>query len=1534
MSKSTNKFATAVAVVAFSLSVYGCSSGSNYLSFADIAAASVEPSEIDQAREKVEADANSVRMAREAVEQRAAEALAATTTAEQARIAADAARDETDRLLLSAAEAEGVPSPAAVRLRLMAEAAEKNASAAEVKAEAASEVLRMAEEALVSALAALAEALAASVHTQETLAALADAQAALANAQQTLAALRMAEWIAEKREREIRDAQRLAGLEGGLAASPASPVYAARDEDTLASLLPGGEVLFAPLSAALLIDSLGNDRGVREPDLGAAYVEAVSGDGAGGFRVNYVIDGIETPVHFGTDQFGYYYGGDWNAFYFSDAETTEDDEYQLWPDIGSFDTGPEDQTATRRNTDRNDGSSEFTYLDINAWHDNRGGASLRGYSTYGVRTRPENLPLGSATYEGRMQAEIWDSHAPNLDNQTLIRGAVTLEANLDAHEISGRIDEIYTRPAWAYGSEYKPLTGGNSIDISSTTIDEGRFTAHWIGNDLDANAANRDTVRGFEGMMLGEFYGPTAEEAGGVLSGRREATDFTPEQYLIGGFGTAISVDDRGPTPGASGVADAIDLASNTGRMDNLERVGGWTRHFDWYPASGSQYASVSQSHRDGGAAAAVPWRDDYGELEFHIDVVPHGEPLQRDPDVLPGRYISTSDIIKERDGLTTSIRSIADHGLGVGWQAFEARQKYDGGGILTVNFRTDVEVFDMLEEPWVGNDEEFDRTIFLDDVPTTPTDQDYQIVLVPEGGVTGSLDGKQGRFTCNSCTLAIDPRAGPAGYYPLSGNVSFAPDDGSAPVVLSASHSEEVATADYLSLGNWLYVPEDVTDLDAYAFGVFAGGGDPFEMTRLMALAGTASYAGEATGMYYTEKSSSRPHIGSFDADVELMADFGTGSEFGTIGGKVYNFEFDSDASSFPTEVRLETASWRNTEGTNIFQSAHEGDGPVPGGWILGDASGSMGDTSWWGVWSGKFFGNGIATTDIPDFDASHPSSVSGTFGATNDESGLAGSFGAYLVEQWSLPFAHGLSVGQFTVEPGAIEEHGNIVVSCPSGGKACMMTVAQDGTAVYEKRGGAPVVLLALPEEFYAHFTQAPTVNLDDTLHIGADAALPADQFTAAGMHNHVAVSHGTARDGLGADEVFAYLKHYVNLGQHKHAPGLETFSVQPTVRLAEGTSSVFVDLTLRAVQLINAALPHDKRIAFSNDFAPPLVYREDVPDGEIFIDFVPWEDWNEPQKPPRGTAAGISASSPVSKFNGQTGQWEVQEMRAGRIWIDRDEMLTAWVVKPDTGQWDETILESYVDDTDARRKKYSEQDVTSVLVHELIHALGMRNHADPARFPNSIMNIQREDYGGVPGHVLYPVDREAVQAAYRVLEPGTLPDDFSLESLGTWDDISVHVRGDFDTLGGPVSFGVTARNGLAQPWAFGPMPQTSLADNQMLSETVTWAGRLLGFTPIVQVVGGAADLGVDLGTLDGELDFTDLEHWESNAAPGAIGTGTIWGDGDLGYTISVRGNTFVQTGGDEGVVTGAFFGASHEAMGGVVERTDLTASFGGTR
>ena len=84
---------------------------------------------------------------------------------------------------------------------------------------------------------------------------------------------------------------------------------------------------------------------------------------------------------------------------------------------------------------------------------------------------------------------------------------------------------------------------------------------------------------------------------------------------------------------------------------------------------------------------------------------------------------------------------------------------------------------------------------------------------------------------------------------------------------------------------------------------------------------------------------------------------------------------------------------------------------------------------------------------------------------------------------------------------------------------------------------------------------------------------------------------------------------------------------------------------------------------------------------------------------------------------------------------------------------------------------------------------------------------------------------MDREALRLLYGVLEPGDSPEDLGPWSSNAWrmDGIGVHAN-----------FGVAWRNGYAEPWANGYLPELNLADNRTLSGNATWIGTLLGFTP----------------------------------------------------------------------------------------------------
>ena len=211
-------------------------------------------------------------------------------------------------------------------------------------------------------------------------------------------------------------------------------------------------------------------------------------------------------------------------------------------------------------------------------------------------------------------------------------------------------------------------------------------------------------------------------------------------------------------------------------------------------------------------------------------------------------------------------------------------------------------------------------------------------------------------------------------------------------------------------------------------------------------------------------------------------------------------------------------------------------------------------------------------------------------------------------------------------------------------------------------------------------------------------------------------------------------------------------------------------------------------------------------------------------------------------------------MRETRASRIWVDTDLILRAWVFDPRTERWERKVLESHVDDTDTIVMWHTEEANVATVAHELLHVLGFAAHVDPARFADaSILNeddlreriVRRSGYWGsvifthhehaaVPGHVLFPLDREALLAALDRFGPGTQPEDLTPENLGPWDDTSFHLLGEMDFPGGRASFGAAWRNGLAQPWASGPAPWTDLAGNPTLAGSATWNGALLGFTP----------------------------------------------------------------------------------------------------
>lgn len=384
---------------------------------------------------------------------------------------------------------------------------------------------------------------------------------------------------------------------------------------------------------------------------------------------------------------------------------------------------------------------------------------------------------------------------------------------------------------------------------------------------------------------------------------------------------------------------------------------------------SGSAHLQLAQSHRRL-YTFGVPWRNDDGDLNFSMSL--HGEELPEDAAYCHGRSISgTSD-------------DLISHDLGSDWQVFSTVKEYDGAGTLEVRFVTDVEASESPGQTWVGYGEGASgRVIALDNVPSLQAGHDWQGISIGAGdSVAGTLDGVAGEFSCyggQACGLEIEPGGATQEYYPGYGTVTFTPSDGCSPEMFSATTSAAVPTVDYLSFGIWWYVPDDVDDSDSYDFGVFAGGGDPFDATIGAALTGSATYVGDAIGMYservtsnYVQDDEKYRVSGSFTADVTLTADF----DGSTLSGRVHDITYDNESSH--SDIYLREA----LIGAGPFDPTFD---------TTGDASSAeTGEGNLNGQWSAAFFGN-----DSSDPTA-HPTGVAGTFGVGSDESGLVGAFGA----------------------------------------------------------------------------------------------------------------------------------------------------------------------------------------------------------------------------------------------------------------------------------------------------------------------------------------------------------------------------------------------------------------------------------------------------------------------------------------------------------------------------------------------------------
>ena len=312
-----------------------------------------------------------------------------------------------------------------------------------------------------------------------------------------------------------------------LIASPVASPPASSPADTLASFVDSDES-FGPVVAPVKYetDDFGNPGLVPlEDGDGPAYVESVTAlDPQGNFSIVYVVDDQRLEAEFGPgDVVGedHVYG-----HYRSYLSEVDNIPVRMWthPTFSNL------QPVVRQ------------YFWLFGWEagNSPGQSFARGFASAGVLTPPDNLAsLGRATYAGQVVADWWNNFEdPNISTYvSRFWGALTLEADFSEGNVSGQIDELQAEaPGTAYSNDYwEHLSDTTSIEILEGGIDGNRFHADWVGRDETVNPPLHNSVLGFDGSLLGEFYGPNGEEVGGVITGQRESTN--QNQLIHGVFG-------------------------------------------------------------------------------------------------------------------------------------------------------------------------------------------------------------------------------------------------------------------------------------------------------------------------------------------------------------------------------------------------------------------------------------------------------------------------------------------------------------------------------------------------------------------------------------------------------------------------------------------------------------------------------------------------------------------------------------------------------------------------------------------------------------------------------------------------------------------------------------------------------------------------------------------------------------------------------------------------------------------------------------
>ncbi|MCY4226423.1 MAG: hypothetical protein OXF20_01770 [Gammaproteobacteria bacterium] len=409
---------------------------------------------------------------------------------------------------------------------------------------------------------------------------------------------------------------------------------------------------------------------------------------------------------------------------------------------------------------------------------------------------------------------------------------------------------------------------------------------------------------------------------------------------------------------------------------------------------------------------------------------------------------------------------------------------------------------------------------------------------------------------------------------------------------------------------------------------------------------------------------------------------------------------------------------------------------------------------------------------------------------------------------------------------------------------------------------------------------------------------------------------------RDGsTTASEILAFIRSFLRQAIDEAGHDIDLYSVdygeQKTLRIGSETRQNERKAILQSLQNINTALPYQQRILLGEDISE-RANPDEITEGEIHIHVTSGkEGWpreifedDEPELIDRILGIGGSTIRENQRF----------KVIGGYVFIDRNAVER--VRSP--ARWE------------------------FVATHELLHAIGISAHVDPdpqSGYPESVLVPLLDPRITEVPRLFTTLDGELL-LVNQLLDPGTAISDLTSDDFDFWEVDGFHLLGTMkmaDDDDPVVEFGVGLRNGLAKPWATGPTAIRPLRTNPEFAghETATWRGSLLGFTRQDLTTTGDAMIELNLRNWQGLAAFSQIETWQENGHPGARGSGEIWNDGDLSYTIQTHANrgidgfeSIAADGNDPGSVTGVFTGNLHQGAAGILEHPNLSAAFGGVR